>query len=149
MRHLSFVVVLVVLLAACRDREPAPTMPEVGEAFSTVITPPNASLVSKSGSSDALELTFQSGAGADQIAEFYRGQFSREGWAILSDLADTSGVIAMHVEWDATRQPMWVRIEPVGNGSTINLVGAVPASDSAYQARRQAGADTANTLVPR
>jgi hypothetical protein len=44
---------------------------------------------------------------------------------------------------------MWVRIQPVGNGSTISMVGAVPASDSAYQARRQAGADSANTLVPR
>lgn len=149
MRHMSFVVVLVVLLAACQDREPAPTLPQVGEAFTTVITPPRGALVSRSGSSDALQLTFQSGVGAEQVAEFYRGQFSREGWRILSDLVDTSGVIAMHVEWDATRQPMWVRIQPVGNGSTINLVGAVPASDSAYQARRQSGADSANTLVPR
>jgi hypothetical protein len=149
MRHMPLVVVLVVLLAACRDREPAPTLPQVGQAFSTVITPPNGALVSRSGSSDALELTFQSGVGADQIAEFYRGQFSREGWRILSDIADTTGVVAMHVEWDATRQPMWVRIQPVGNGSTISMVGAVPASDSAYQARRQAGADSANTLVPR
>ncbi|HEU4799908.1 MAG TPA: hypothetical protein VFS94_04695 [Gemmatimonadales bacterium] len=146
---MSFVVVLVVLLAACQDREPAPTLPQVGEAFTTVITPPRGALVSRSGSSDALQLTFQSGVGAEQVAEFYRGQFSREGWRILSDLVDTSGVIAMHVEWDATRQPMWVRIQPVGNGSTINLVGAVPASDSAYQARRQSGADSANTLVPR
>lgn len=149
MRHMPSAVLLVVLLAACGDREPAPTLPQLGEAFSTVITPPNGALVSRSGSSDALELTFQSGVSASRVAEFYRGQFSREGWRILSDIADTAGVVAMHVEWDATRQPMWVRIQPVGNGSTINLVGAVPASDSAYQARRQAGADTANTLVPR
>lgn len=124
-------------------------MPQLGAAFATVITPPSSALVSRAGSSDALELTFQSGLGAERIAQFYRGQFSREGWRIVSDIADTAGVIAMHVEWDATRQPMWVRIQPEGNGSTINMVGAVPASDSAYQARRTAGTDSANTLVPR
>jgi hypothetical protein len=150
MRHSTYAVLLLVLLvAACRDKEPAPTPPEVGQAFSTLVTPPGGALVSRSGSSDALELTFQSGNSAEAVAEYYREQFSKEGWRILSDLADTAGVIAMHVEWDATRQPMWVRIQPEGNGSTISMVGAVPASDSAYRARRQAGADSANTLVPR
>ncbi len=149
MRQMTHAVLLLVLLAACRDKEPAPTMPPVGRAFATVITPPGGTLVSHSGSSDAVELTFQSGNGAEAIADYYRNQFSRVGWRILSDLADTAGVIAMHVEWDATSQPMWVRIQPAGNGSTINLVGAVPASDSAYQARRAATADSANTLVPR
>ena len=149
MRHTTCAVLLLVLVAACRDKEPAPALPQVGQAFYAVITPPGGALVSRSGSMDALELNFQSGTNAETVAEFYRNQFSREGWRILSDLADTAGIIAMHVEWDATRQPMWVRIQPEGNGSSISLVGAVPASDSAYEARKQAAADSANTLVPR
>lgn len=149
MRNKTYVVMALVLLAGCQDKEPAPTLPQVGEAFATVITPPGGALLSRSGSADALELTFQSGISSEAVADYYRTQFSREGWRILSDLSDTAGVIAMHVEWDATRQPMWVRIQPAGNGSTVNLIGAVPASDSVYRARRDAKADSSNTLVPR
>jgi hypothetical protein len=121
----------------------------VGEAFSTLYVPPHAVLESKSGSADALEIVFRSSDKSADVADFYRRLFSGEGWEIVSDLTDSAGAVAMHVEWSATRQPMWLRIEPVGAGSRVALSGAVPDRDSSYVRRTREAAETTNTFRPR
>jgi hypothetical protein len=90
---------------------------------------------STSGGADALQLVFQSTAKPDEIANYYRAQFSRPGWSIVSDLTDSGGAIAMYVDWTATNQPMWVRIVPNEGGTRIELTGAVPTRDSSYVRR--------------
>lgn len=139
------------LVAACGDRSASDeeTMPSVTDAFVSVMMPPNGSLVSRSGSTDALQIRFSTGVGADAVASFYRRQFENEGWRLVSDQTDSAGVVSMYVEWREGGRPMWVRVTPEGNGTVVDLTGAVPAGDSAYVARRRAAADSANQLTPR
>jgi hypothetical protein len=142
-------VALLVTSAGCEKKAEPIQPPELGQAFSTLYVPPNSTLESKSGSADALQVVFNSTDSAGAIASFYRRQFSQPGWTIVGDLRDSTGAINLHVEWAKTRQPMWIRIEPVGRGSRVGLTGAVPGRDSAYVRRTREAAETTNTFRPR
>lgn len=140
---------LLLLAAGCQKDAEKIEPPGVGQAFPTVLIPPQGSMVSKSGSQDALQITFRTPVKLEEIASYYRSQFGKPGWIIVSDLTDSTGAVSMHVEWSATRQPMWVRLAPVGGATEVEMAGAVPGLDSAYVRRSREAADTSNTFVPR
>ncbi|HET8633706.1 MAG TPA: hypothetical protein VFL88_06135 [Gemmatimonadales bacterium] len=148
-RHVVLSCALLLLAAACKQDADDVQPPTAGEAFSSIILPPDATVESKSGSADALQLVFHSTATPNDVAQFYRSQFSRAGWSIVSDLTDSAGVIAMHVDWSATNQPMWVRIIPADRGTRVELFGAVPDRDTSYVRRSAAAKDSSNSLRPR
>jgi hypothetical protein len=140
---------LLLLAAACHKDAEKIEPPAVGEAFPTLLIPPNSAVVSRSGSRDALQITFRSTVTADAVAAYYRSQFSKAPWVIVSDLTDSTGAISMHVDWSETQQPMWLQIIPLGDGSQIEMAGAVPDRDSSYVQRSRAAEDSSNTVVPR
>jgi hypothetical protein len=120
---------LCVLLVACRDRTP-PT-PKVGEVFPNLPLPPEASLVSRAGGPDVLQLTFRSTESPDQVAAYYRKLFKQGGWKLVNDAKDPEGVVALLAERKG--QPLWVRIRKSddGHSSVVELAGAVlPKKDS-------------------
>jgi hypothetical protein len=149
-RHLAVVSCALLLLAgACQKDEDDIKPPNVAEAFPSVLLPPNSRVESESGSTDALQLVFQSVAEPEVIAQYYRTQFSGAGWSIVSDLTDSTGATAIHVDWTATGQPMWVRIVPNDRGTRVELTGAVPSRDSSYVRRSAAAKDLSNSLRPK
>jgi hypothetical protein len=149
-RHLAVVSCALLLLAgACQKDEDDIKPPNVAEACPSVLLPPNSRVESESGSTDALQLVFQSVAEPEVIAQYYRTQFSGAGWSIVSDLTDSTGATAIHVDWTATGQPMWVRIVPNDRGTRVELTGAVPSRDSSYVRRSAAAKDSSNSLRPK
>jgi hypothetical protein len=149
-RHLAAVSCALLLLAgACQKDKENIQPPNVAEAFPSILLPPNSRVESQSGSTDALQLVFQSVSEPQLILAYYREQFSQPGWSIVSDLTDSTGATAIHVDWNATHQPMWVRIVPNDQGTRVELTGAVPTRDSAYVRRSEAAKDSSNTLRPR
>ncbi len=140
---------LLLLAGACQNDKENVKPPNVAEAFPSVLLPPNSKVKSQSGSADALQLVFQSVAEPQLIADYYRDRFSEPGWSIVSDLTDSTGATAIHVDWTATHQPMWVRIVPNDQGTRVELTGAVPTRDSSYVRRTQEAKDSSNTLRPR
>jgi hypothetical protein len=149
-RHLAAVSCALLLLAgACQNDAENVKPPNVAEAFPSILLPPNSRVESQSGSEDALQLVFQSVAEPEVIVQYYRARFSEPGWSIVSDLTDSTGATAIHVDWNKTQQPMWVRIVPNEQGTRVELTGAVPTRDSSYVRRAQAAKDSSNSLRPR
>jgi hypothetical protein len=149
-RHLAAVSCALLLLAgACQDNEDKVEPPTAMEAFPSIPLPPNSSVESQFGSADALQFVLQSTSKPGDVANYYRHQFSQAGWSIISDLTDSSGTTAMHVNWTATGQPMWIRIVPDSAGSRVELMGAVPERDTSYVRRSAAAKDSSNSLRPR
>ncbi len=140
---------LLVLAAACHGDADKVKSPGIGQAFPTVLLPPDASVVSQSGGADAVQLVFRSPHPPAFVSSYYRTQFSQPGWSIVSDLTDSAGVTAMHVDWTATHQPMWVRMVPEAGETRVELTGAVPGLDTSYTRRSQRARDTTNTLKTR
>ena len=69
---------------------------------------------------------------ADQIAAYYRGVLQRGGWRLVSDTKDQEGAVVLFAERKGP--PLWIRVQRAddGNGTLIQLSGAVvSASDSA------------------
>ncbi|MGH7735689.1 MAG: hypothetical protein ACREOE_18825, partial [Gemmatimonadales bacterium] len=117
---------LVVALPSCRpDR---PKLPDLPAAFSTLPLPPDAEFISRTGSADALMLTFRTPLIADSAASYYRKLFHADtSYHVFGDTKGDSGEHAYYVEI-ATR-PLWVRIRPDASagGSVVELTGAVVA----------------------
>ncbi len=111
-------------LAACgRDEPPKP--PRVGEVMPTLLLPPNAKVVSRSGSEDALQITYSSDLTPDQMASYYRRMLSSDKWRLVSDARTADGATAMYAETDGP--PIWVTIRknPDGSGCLVSLAGGV------------------------
>jgi len=147
--RLLFAAGLLLLASGCRKDAEKVEPPSLGAAFPSVLIPPQGSLISQSGSQDALQLTFRSPEPLAEVAAYYRGEFQQSGWNIVSDLADSTGTISMHVDWAKTDQPMWLQLSSVAGGTQVEMVGAVPSRDSSYVRRSQAAEDTSNTFRPR
>jgi hypothetical protein len=116
-------------MPACRSesRSSQPTLPAVTKAFPNLPLPPNPELVSRAGSSDALQLTVFSPADFDQVTEFYRTVLSGEHWRLVSDKKNPDGSIVLYAEQKGP--PLWVRIWKLGDrGTMVELTGAVPDS---------------------
>jgi len=124
---------VVLALVACKDEE-RPPMPEVAQAFPTLPLPPQATLVSRSGGSDALQLRLMSPIKARDIESYYRGILTRNGWRVVNDMRDGDGATLLLAE--RNKRPLWVRIKSTDDSAAtlIELSGAV-LPDSAKTAK--------------
>lgn len=121
-------IALVALLLAACSRDTTAKIATVGEALPGLPLPPNARFVSRAGTPNALQITFQSAWPADSAASYYRMVLSNNGWTLQSDVVDAAGAAVLY----ATREgpPIWIRITRTDGapGSMIQINGAVIAS---------------------
>jgi hypothetical protein len=115
----------ILVLVACRDK--GPQMPKVSQVFPNLPLPPQASVVSKSGGSDALQITLISPAKAKDVERYYRAVLSKNGWRVLNDMRDRDGAVVLLAERDGP--PLWVRIKSTDDSvaTMVELAGAVVA----------------------
>ncbi|MFI5236167.1 MAG: hypothetical protein ACHQXA_10685 [Gemmatimonadales bacterium] len=122
---------LVGLTVGCRPQPPK--LPSLPAAFANLPLPPNGAFVGRSGSEDALVLTFNSPMSADSVTGYYRSMFKADTlYHVLGDSKGAVGEQAFYLE--TTGRPLWIRIRPEAgaSGSIVELTGAVvPAPDSA------------------
>jgi hypothetical protein len=113
----------VLALVACKDREPQ--TPQVSQVFPRLPLPPNASVVSKSGGSDALQITLMSPAKAKDVETYYRALLSKDGWRLVNDMRDRDGSVVLLAEQDGP--PLWVRIKSTDDSAAtmVELAGAI------------------------
>ena len=113
----------VLALVACKDK--GPQMPKVSQVFPNLPLPPDASVVSRSGSSDALQLTLMSSAKAKDVEAYYRAMLSKNGWRLVNDMRDRDGSVVLLAEQDGP--PLWVRIKSTDDSvaTVVELAGAV------------------------
>lgn len=114
---------LAIGLAACRDS--APKTASLHDAMPFLPLPPGATFVQKSGGPDALQITVRSPSTADQVAAYYRGVLQKNEWRLVSDQKDKDGATVLFAEKKGP--PLWIRVEQArdGNGSLVQLSGAV------------------------
>ena len=132
--HLALI---ALVLAACRpdtSRETATT----AEALPFLPFPPQAEVVSRAGSADAVQITFRSASTVDEVLNYYRVTLVDGGWSLESDAQDAVGAAALYAVKNG--HPMWIRIsKAVGaEGSLVEVSGAVV--ESADSAPAAAGA---------
>ena len=115
---------VVLTLVACTDEKPVET-PEFSRVFPNLPIPPNASVVSRSGGPDALQLTLMSQNKAREIEAYYRTVLSRNGWRLVNDQRDRDGGVALLAELKG--QPLWVNIKSTDDSvaTIVRLAGAV------------------------
>jgi len=113
----------VLALVACKDK--GPQMPKVSQVFPNLPLPPDASVVSRSGSSDVLQLTLVSSAKAKDVEAYYRAMLSKNGWRLVNDMRDRDGSVVLLAEQDGP--PLWVRIKSTDDSvaTVVELAGAV------------------------
>lgn len=128
-RQLSALAFALLVVAGCGDRPPEP--PRLSEALPNIPLPPLASVVSRSGGPDALEITFRSSISRDSMAEIYRRILTSGEWNLVSDTKTADGTIALYAERNGP--PLWVNIrkDPEGAGTLMTIAGAVIKPDSA------------------
>lgn len=122
--RLALVALLLALpLAACGDRPPQ--TPSLHDALPDLPLPPEPTLVSRSGSADALQLVVTSPADAKMIAQFYREYFKTGGWKLVGDSRTADGSVALYAERGGP--PMWVLISRPADApvTTVSIIGAV------------------------
>lgn len=129
------------LLTGCKDRPEQPKLPPLNEVFSELLLPPQARLVARSGGPDAIQLTFQSKAGLDFLATYYRDALTRTPWTLVSDTRDSAGAIILYAEQPEPGPPMWVRIAPEPGDSTtlVSLAGASVGKRETGSGKRETG----------
>jgi len=117
------VLLLCAGLAACGDK--APKTASLHDALPFIPLPPQATFVSRSGGPDALQITVRSPAKAGDITAYYRGVLQKSGWHLVSDSKDKDGATVLFAEKKGP--PLWIRVQPAedGNGTLVQLSGAV------------------------
>ena len=115
--------VALALLAGCKDQES--DMPKVSQVFPNLPLPPQARVMSRSGSRDAMQITVMSNTKATEIEEYYRSMLTRNGWTLTNDMRDKDGSLVLLAEQDGP--PLWVRIKSTDDsvGTIVELNGAV------------------------
>jgi hypothetical protein len=113
----------VLALVACKDK--GPQTPKLSEALPNLPLPPNASVVSKSGGSDALQITLISSAKVKDVETYYRATLSKNGWRLVNDMRDRDGSVVLLAEQNGP--PLWVRIKSTDDSvaTMVELAGAV------------------------
>ena len=103
----------------------------MSDALPVLLVPPAARVVGRSGSEDALQITFRSQWDEERVAEFYRESLSREPWDLVSDAEDREGATVLYAERDG--HPLWIRIDKAvgAAGSLVEISGAATGSSSA------------------
>lgn len=121
---------LCIALAACGDK--APKVAQINDAMPNLPLPPDPSFVQRAAGPDALQVTVRSSASTESVAAYYRQVFKQGSWRLVNDAKDADGATVLLAQRDGP--PLWVRIQadPSGQGSLVELSGAVvPRSDSA------------------
>ncbi|HEU4474286.1 MAG TPA: hypothetical protein VFR72_05585 [Gemmatimonadales bacterium] len=115
---------VVLTLVACADEKPV-ELPEFSRVFPSLPLPPNASVVSRSGGADALQLTLMSQNKASEIEAYYRTVLTKNGWRLVNDQRDRDGGVALLAELKG--QPLWVNIKSTDDSvaTIVRLAGAV------------------------
>jgi hypothetical protein len=126
----------VLLLACGSDAAPPSKSPSTFTVFPNLPLPPGAKFVSRSGSSDALQLTMFSPSEASEVVEYYRDVLSKGSWRLVSDQKKPGGKVILYAEQDGP--PIWVSVWPTTDsaGTMVQLAGAVLAKDSAKAAAK-------------
>jgi hypothetical protein len=113
---------LFLLACGSEPRNSAP--PEFAKAFANLPLPPSPEFVSRSGSPDALQITFHSSMDADQLRDYYSQALSRNNWRLVSNIKNPDGSMVLYAEQKGP--PLWVRISKSDRGgATVELTGAV------------------------
>jgi hypothetical protein len=122
----------ILALVACKDK--GPQTPKVSQVFPNLPLPPNASVVSRSGGADALQITLMSSAKAKDVETYYRAMLSKNGWRLMNDMRDKDGSVVLFAERNGP--PLWVRIKSTDDSvaTLVELAGAVLA-DTASRAK--------------
>ena len=120
--RLILLAVCVASLSACREKQPEA---DLSGALPTLLVPPNSSVVSREGGTEALKIRFHSEFEPEQVARYYRAVLSKAPWNLVSDTPDREGTIALSAE-RPNGPPLWVSISKVsdGSGSYVDLAGA-------------------------
>jgi len=123
----------VLALVACKDK--GPQTPKISQVLPNLPLPPNASVVSRSGGSDALQITLISPAKVKDVETYYRAVLSKNGWRLVNDMRDRDGSVVLLAEQDGP--PLWVRIKSTDDNvaTMVELAGAVMA-DTTKRAKR-------------
>lgn len=138
---------LFLLPAACKDAEEQPEPISVSEAIPSIILPPNAEFVSRSGSQDAAQITYSTPLGVPAVADFYRGHLGKPPWRLQSDTRSADSAVVLYAEYSG--RPVWVNMRTVEGKTHVTLAGAIPGADTSYVRRQAEAHDTMNTLRPR
>jgi hypothetical protein len=122
----------ILALVACKDK--GPQTPKVSQVFPNLPLPPNASVVSRSGGADALQITLMSSAKAKDVETYYRAMLSKNGWRLMNDMRDKDGSVVLFAERNGP--PLWVRIKSTDDSvaTLVEIAGAVLA-DTASRAK--------------
>ncbi len=112
----------LVAVAGCRDATPEP--PKMADVFQNLPLPPNASVVSRSGGADALQVTLMSPYPAKRIVAYYRDVLSKNGWRLVNEAKGSDGATTLFAEQDGP--PLWVTVRPTADIAAIlvDLAGA-------------------------
>jgi len=115
----------VLALVACKDGEPELEMAKVADVFPNLPLPPEATVVSRSGGPDALQLTLMSPVKAKDVEAYYRSLLSKSGWRLVNDMRDRDGSVVLLAQQDGP--PLWVRIKSTDDSAAtmVELAGAV------------------------
>lgn len=122
---------LCALLLACgSDPAPPAKSPSTFTVFPNLPLPPGAKFVSRSGSSDALQITMSSPSEASEVVKYYRDVLSKGRWRLVSDQKRPDGKVMLYAEQDGP--PIWVSVWPTTDsaGTMVQLAGGVLAKDS-------------------
>lgn len=87
--------------------------------------PPRATVVSRSGGADALQITFKSSFPPDSIAVYYRKVLNTGEWSLVNDDRAQDGTITLYAE--RSGPPLWITIkkDPDSNGTLMTMAGAM------------------------
>jgi hypothetical protein len=122
MRYLHLAL-LVLALGACKD---APqSQATTSSALPYLPIPPQATVISRATSPNAVQISFHSGATPSEVLDYYRKSLPSTGWSLESDSEDAEGAYALYAV--KSGHPIWIRISqtPGMPGSVISLNGAV------------------------
>jgi hypothetical protein len=121
MRLARLALIALVSLSACKA---APPRAKLSETLPHIPMPPNAEVLSSSGSEDALQVRFRSPLQPDQVAAYYREVLKSPPWKLVKDDTDPDGGIVLYAEQNGP--PLWVTIRKAegARGSLVDLAGA-------------------------
>lgn len=123
MRYLHLALI-VAALTACKG-DSARQIASTADALPFLPLPPKAAVVSRAGSPNALQITFQSASTPSEVLAYYRRSLPAQGWSLESDVEDAVGASALYALKNG--HPIWIRISqrPGMPGSLVEVGGAV------------------------
>ena len=144
MRYAKLVLALTAV-AACRP-DVQVDQAKMSDALPVLLVPPASQVVGRSGSEDALQITFRSQWDEAGLAGYYRDLLSREPWQLVNDAEDRDGAKVLYAERDG--RPLWIRItKAVGAaGSLVEISGAVTESSPGVPDSMPSDATTADSI---